>query len=686
MKKLKIAFCAMFVILSGCVFVACSDNAPKKEFDISKIEVGAVREFVYDANPHVYEVSYEDVKLNVTYALDLNDNFVPVNKLTSVDVNTYSLYYKISAKGYKSYTSTEAIDITVLPRDLIVTVTDMVGMKSDNIKERVLPAYSLSNTADDHNAIPLTFTLKDFDPNNIAFGNVYDIIASTTNTNYNLICNQATYTVKDYIQVEDNTGNVVDNFGTLQEAIDNVESGTTLILNKNMTITETVNVNKSIVIDGRGLYKITAKSSFTDDNLFLVNKQGVELTLKDVTVNANKKARGIKVSAGKLVVNNATIQNGMAKDYAGGVFITGAAQFEMVSGKIIGNDCAEEKADRQYYHTYSTDLWIGSQAQGALVSINGGEIGNVFVNANEYSSNNASFKLDGGVIDNIYVEYDRGYGATFNYIDGTVNHILIALKNEKGNFCGVYQEVEAVKGTQYIGGKISYTDNIVEFVDQVYTDNIDSLLEEGGSYIFENCTFETAVYTTKKVGLTFNNCTFNAGNTAAGNRCLYVTSTSNLVVNNCTFNGEVTKGNSSAAYTIEVNQYSADCSNVFVTNNVFNTTSADVNVAISIKARLGATDTPNSAVDTWATDATAGTIDSVVIGGNTFNNENNSIYLGTSPKGLSTSANTTSGDFNVVVSDNLTGVTVYKRYIDDAISGVETKVVLDVKEDYKRVK
>ena len=94
-------------------------------------------------------------------------------------------------------------------------------------------------------------------------------------------------------------------------------------------------------------------------------------------------------------------------------------------------------------------MWIGANANGALTAINGGTIGNVFVNANAWSANNpGSFTMNGGTVTNLYVEHDAGYGATFKYNDGTIEHLY--LSNKTGN--GQSIEVTPVKGVTYNGG------------------------------------------------------------------------------------------------------------------------------------------------------------------------------------------------------------------------------------------
>ena len=101
---------------------------------------------------------------------------------------------------------------------------------------------------------------------------------------------------------------------------------------------------------------------------------------------------------GKLTIDGATITNGKAPNFIGGVYMTSSASFEMKSGSITGNKNAKGYQNDEYLQ-YSSDLWIGANANGALTAINGGTIGNVFVNANAWSASNpGSFTMNGGTV------------------------------------------------------------------------------------------------------------------------------------------------------------------------------------------------------------------------------------------------------------------------------------------------
>ena len=242
---------------------------------------------------------------------------------------------------------------------------------------------------------------------------------------------------------------------TADELTAAVATGGDIKLAADITLTSTLNLAKDVTIDGQGVYAIKAADNFSSgnsNNTACVLYVSATVTLKNVTVNGNEKCRVIFCDKGKLTIDGATITNGKAPDFVGGfiggVYMTSSASFEMNSGSIVGNKNVENYQNDNYLQ-YSSDLWIGANATGALTAINGGTIGNVFVNSNEYSANNpGSFTMNGGTVTNLYVEHDKGYGAKFKYTDGTIEHLYLSKENGNGQSI----EVTPVKGTDYSGG------------------------------------------------------------------------------------------------------------------------------------------------------------------------------------------------------------------------------------------
>ena len=230
-----------------------------------------------------------------------------------------------------------------------------------------------------------------------------------------------------------------------------IATGGEIKLAADITLTSTLNLAKDVTIDGQGMYTIKATDNFTsgsDNKTACVLYVSAMVTLKDVTVNGNEKCRVIFCDKGKLTIDGATITNGKSLNYIGGVYMTSSASFEMNSGSIVGNKNVENYQNDNYLQ-YSSDLWIGANATGALTAINGGTIGNVFVNSNAYSASNpGSFTMNGGTVTNLYVEHDANYGAKFKYTDGTIEHLYLSKENGNGQSI----EVTPVKGTDYSGG------------------------------------------------------------------------------------------------------------------------------------------------------------------------------------------------------------------------------------------
>ena len=649
----KVLVCALFVLCGGLIFTACGE---KQDFDVSKINVGRIDEFIYDGSNHAVQVNYEGANANVTYALEENKNvFLPLNQLPTRNIGTYNVYYKLSAKGYNDYVSSGTIEFTVVPRTLEIVLDDYVWIKNNSEEDIKIP-YMMVGLVNGDN-VNLEYNIHEFNRASAQFGDVHNIEFAIANSNYNLEYNTKTLTVKNFVDLCDAEGNVVGYYSNIQEALNEAENGQRIVLNKDLSINKTININKSITIDGQGKFSLIAAKAFISEtyagqptsSIFNVTSN-VDFKLKNITLNGAQVVRGVSAFAGNVEIDNATITNGKKTDKwrSGGVYITSKASFNMTGGTIINNDASDEE-----YTKYCADLWIGANAQGLVnSSITGGVVGNVFVNSNSYSATDAGkFTLNGGTIDNIYVEYDSNYGATFEYVTGKINNLMVSLLNDGGNYYGVYETLTPVEGRTYKGGQLVYTeDNLKEsekefhFVDEDIS-NLDAKLVYGNDYVFENCRFTGPVSTSKNVGIVFNGCTFGG---ADGESNLELSSVSRLVVNECVFNG-TTDG-----IALDIALINTNCDEVKITNCTFNSTSGnDEDVAVSIKLMKTLYTAP-------------GTLKSAFIAGNTFTNTNNVIYIGDDPKGNNTAANTYSGNFDVLVAKNLTDLTILNKFKDDA--------------------
>ncbi len=478
MRKLKITICAMLLLFSGIVFAACGDD--RLSFDASQFVITNT-EFTYDGDAHIFDVSYGDYDINVRYSLD-GANFMSGLDLGLADAGTYKVYYKVSSEGYKDYVSGQ-VDFVIKQLDVTATVQDYYYVISSDISIADIP-YEVNlegeGLTDDLKA-ELLDSIR-FDTTQSVLGDddipsdkptmpgdeiPVAIIRDSLNPNYNVNTNGGTIhfvTETVLVNADESIGGY---YSTLTDAITNAADGATIKLYADITLDSMIEITKTITIDGQGKYTIKAADVFTGTgsketknstvSIFNINTADKVLTLSGVTLDGNGVSRGVSAFAGKLVIIDGTrIENGKKVDNrrSGGVFITNAASFEMKSGVIVDND-----ANDTQYTKYCADLWIGANAEGSMVVIDGGEIGSVFVNSNEFSANNpGSFTLDGGLIHKLYVEYDAGYGASFKLISGEVLDLYIST-----NVCGVAVKVSGVAG-DYMGGIVATVKNTEDVV------------------------------------------------------------------------------------------------------------------------------------------------------------------------------------------------------------------------------
>ena len=235
---------------------------------------------------------------------------------------------------------------------------------------------------------------------------------------------------------------------TLNDAISNATDGTTITVTGTITISKPLVVTKTITITGTDNAEINASSNFSGGG-YLIGLETADktLTLGNIKLDAKEKARVVYCSAGSLVVDGATITGGKtASSYIGGVYMTNNSMFEMDSGSITGNKVSD-RYESDSYLQYSADLWIGANVTAGLA---GGEVGNVFVNANSYSETDPGcFIMQAGHVTNLYAEYYENYGAQVIYGDATLDHLY--LSTTKGN--GDKVEITSrVIGMTYKGG------------------------------------------------------------------------------------------------------------------------------------------------------------------------------------------------------------------------------------------
>ena len=247
------------------------------------------------------------------------------------------------------------------------------------------------------------------------------------------------------------TAATVSTYAELVNAINSAKDGDTITVSDTISVEKPLTITKTVTLKGgilEAAENFTASSnSLSECSLISMKTVGKTLTLKDIKLDAKQKTLVVYSNAGKVVVDGATITGGKTGSCVAGVYMTSASQFEMNSGSITGNEVGATD-----YTKYAADLWIGANANGALTAINGGTVGNVFVNSNAWSANNpGGFTMTGGTVENLYVEYDSSYGAAFTYEGGKIDHLYIS--TTKGN--GDHVEVTPAVGMAYVGGQTS---------------------------------------------------------------------------------------------------------------------------------------------------------------------------------------------------------------------------------------
>ena len=488
----------------------------KASFDSSKVSVSNTTA-TYDGNAHLFDIELNGITGTITYSLD-NKTFVNASELNLVNAGTYTVYYKVVIDNYEDYVGNISYTINSISLDtskIDLGTTNFVydgNRKSLNVTVEGITAdvtYKLGATG--------TYTRTPY-LKNVGEYTVYYKITTTNYTEFEGTMNVFISGVQFYR----NTTLHVCDYATINDALDNLPTDGgyyTLKLYGDAIVVSTLNINYSVNIDGLEKYSIKASDEFTGSNLISVaSKDNMTLTLQNITVDANSKARVVYVNnKNKLTLINANITGGyLANNYAPGVFITNQAKFVMAGGSIIGNRVADGYAYKdEYYVAYSQDLWIGANAGGNGMSyeITEGTVGKMFINANSWSAQNpGEFLLHSGNIESIYLEYDANYGATLKYTDGHIGKLLISTKTS-----GEYEEVTPVAETTYKGGIETTTANVATYDDFVNALNSDKRIIR----LTANIDVESTLIVTRNVVLDMN------GKTLSNTTDLYVENLNN---------------------------------------------------------------------------------------------------------------------------------------------------------------
>ena len=336
-------------------------------------------------------------------------------------------------------------------------------------------------------------------------------------------------------------------YAALKKAIDTAEDGATITISGEVSINEPLVFKNTVTLIGGG--SIVPSDSFNGGYLVALKTSGKTLTLGNITLDAKQQSRVVYCNAGKIVVDGATITGGKANgSYIGGVYMTNASEFEMNSGSITKNENGDSAYTNDGYLQYAADLWIGANANGALTAINGGTIGSIFVNSNEWSENNpGGFTMNGGSVENLYVEYGNGYGASFTYNDGEIKHLYISTTESNGH----KEEVTPIAGAAYAGGQTGadVTAPVAQVGSKTYASLADAITAaQAGNTVklLKNVTLVNTISVDKTLTLDLNGCKVSAE--LAGPHMICNTGDLTITDNSSAKSGEIAKIGSPSNY------------------------------------------------------------------------------------------------------------------------------------------
>lgn len=236
------------------------------------------------------------------------------------------------------------------------------------------------------------------------------------------------------------------------EAIGTKQNNTTLTLFGDVALLARVNLGviNNFTIDGNG-FTIRADDDFAATSYHVLSVAGGEVTLKNLTLDANNKCRVMVVLNATLRIENVVMTGGHYRVdesgdyYATGLFVTGTSRFYMDGDSALVGNGENIEDNAAYSIRYSKDLWVGS---GAVAVISGGSIGYAYTNANAYSEPDSGLTIKLGTVDCVYVEYDALRAATLNYESGVILQLLLSTTTT-----GTYQTIPSPAFSTYTGGE-----------------------------------------------------------------------------------------------------------------------------------------------------------------------------------------------------------------------------------------
>ena len=192
----------------------------------------------------------------------------------------------------------------------------------------------------------------------------------------------------------------VDNFAELKSAIDGSENE--IIVKGTIIVKETLDVKNNVKISGGELKAESSLISSDTDfeiqrrsgNIFYVEK-GKSLTLENITLDGNEKARIIFTEGGSIKLKNAILQNGTTENfgklekasddkqnYSGGAILaTQASKLDVTDGSFINNNTGSKYLDAK------------RAAEGGAIKIDSSEL---IVNGTTFTGNHLDSSADEG--------------------------------------------------------------------------------------------------------------------------------------------------------------------------------------------------------------------------------------------------------------------------------------------------
>jgi hypothetical protein len=172
-------------------------------------------------------------------------NFKTLSELGIKDAGTYNVYYQLSAEGYNTFTSEQTIEFTITPIDIVLSINDLYILKSDGVEETIYPNWSRSEgTVLPNESMNLSFSMENFNADNVQVGDVYHINAVAANPNYNVTYEGGYVYVIDYVEVRKD-GLSTNYYSNLHDAVANATSGAEIILHKDIELDRVLEINKS---------------------------------------------------------------------------------------------------------------------------------------------------------------------------------------------------------------------------------------------------------------------------------------------------------------------------------------------------------------------------------------------------------------------------------------------------------